>query len=350
MLVKKEIIISDDNQNLRIDLFLSKHYKHISRNQWQERIKKGNVLVNGKKIRNSYLLKNKDIVSFYYKAKSEPNVNKDFKILYEDEDLLIIDKPANLPVHPSGNYKKNTLTQLLKENYHYFYCNPIHRLDRETSGLIIFGKNPEIIHKMAKLFLENKINKIYHTIVFGIFNQNLILEGYLGKNLYSKVLKRQMFIENNKLNQFLSLYKNNYQKNCDNFSLWIENQTYTYRYAKTEFLPEKTFMIEHPLYREITLLKVQLFTGRTHQIRATLKDSGYPIVGDKIYGIDENLFIKFLNDELSQYDYNILLLNRCALHCSELSFIHPKTNQKIHIKSPLPEDFQMLLKYTNIPA
>lgn len=141
MIVEKEILITEDHHNIRIDRFLSENYKHISRSQWQERIEMGNVLVNEKKTRCSYLLKMNDKITFFYSKKSEPNINKEFKIIYEDEDLIVIDKPPNLPVHPSGNYKQNTLYSLLKEKYNYEYCHPIHRLDRETSGLIIFGKS-----------------------------------------------------------------------------------------------------------------------------------------------------------------------------------------------------------------
>ncbi|GIX40791.1 MAG: pseudouridylate synthase [Leptospiraceae bacterium] len=344
MKVKKEIIITEQDSNKRIDRYLTDNYPHISRNQWQERIKNGNVLVNEKPVRNSYILKTNDIITFYYYKKPEPEVNHHFKIIFEDDDLLIIDKPPNLPVHPSGNYKKNTLYTLLKEQYNYEYCHPINRIDRETSGLILFGKNPEIIRNISKIFLTNQISKIYYTIVFGKFTKHQILEGYIGKHIHSKVIKRQMFINKNSLMDFLKLYKNNYSDNTESFTIFYNNHNYIYRYAKTEFIPEKIKTIEHPLYNEITLIKVKLYTGRTHQIRATLKDSGFPIVGDKIYGLNENYFLKFLDDTINNRDYQILLLNRCALHCYEMSFVHPGTKKLISIKSSLPEDFQTLLK------
>jgi len=350
MIVEKEILITEDHHNIRIDRFLSENYKHISRSQWQERIEMGNVLVNGKKTRCSYLLKMNDKITFFYSKKSEPNINKEFKIIYEDEDLIVIDKPPNLPVHPSGNYKQNTLYSLLKEKYNYEYCHPIHRLDRETSGLIIFGKNPFIIRNMARMFLNNEISKIYYTIVFGEFQHSSLLEGYIGKSLNSKVIKRQMFIEKNQLYNFIKNYKNDYKENCDYFNIYYKDNIYTYRYSKTKFFPEKITDVDHPFYKKITLIKVQLYTGRTHQIRATLKDSGFPIVGDKIYGPDENYFIKFLEENLSEKDYKDLLLNRTALHCYQLTFLHPKNQQILTIQSPLPEDLIHLLKYTTTPA
>ncbi len=345
MIIEKQIRVSEDNVNLRLDLFLSKYYPHISRSKWQERIKLGLVNINGKKTKSSYLLKLDDLINFYYKKKEEAKVNTNFNIIYEDEDLLVIDKPSNLPVHPSGNYKNNTLYSLLKEKFQYEYCHPVHRLDRETSGLIVFGKNPETISILNKLFQNHHVQKYYYVLVMGEFKGEKIVHGYIGKHFQSSVLKRQLFISFEELNSYLNFYKNDYNEGCESFSFFIHNKNYIFRFAKTQLIPEKVLDINHPLYSKITLIKAKLFTGRTHQIRATLKDIGFPIVGDMIYGIDENYFLKFLDGQLTDDEIKTnLLLNRCALHSAELQFLHPKKNIYLNFKSDLPPDFQILLK------
>lgn len=345
MIVEKQVKITEEDTNLRLDIFLSKYYPHISRNQWQERIKAGLVNINGKKTKSSYILKQEDIIHFYYQKKEEAKVNTNYRIIYEDEDLLVIDKPSNLPVHPSGNYKNNTLYSILKQKYQYNYCHPIHRLDRETSGLIVFGKNPETISIMNKLFQSHYVQKYYYVLVMGEFKESKIIYGYIGKHFHSNVLKRQLFIPFENLNYYLNLFKNDYNEGCEYFSFFINNTNYIFRFAKTQFIPEKIVKINHDLYSNITLLKAKLFTGRTHQIRATLRDTGFPVVGDTIYGLDENYFLKFLDNELTEEEIKKnLILNRCALHSAELYFMHPKKNIYLNFKSDLPEDFQTLLK------
>ncbi len=345
LLSKKEIFVLEEEANIRIDIFLSKKFRNISRILWQKRIQKQLVLVNNKPIKKSYILKKNDKITFYYPKKPEPEINKNFKILYEDEFLIVIDKPANLPIHPSGNYKNNTLNFLLKEyllSKKEFYCHPIHRIDKETSGLVLYGKNPEFIKKMNFLFRTHQIQKRYLVIVFGKIQNRLLIEGFIGKDLLSKIKRKQIFIPKEKIQDFINSFSDNYYNQSKIYKILYQNQIYTYRYCKTLFEPIKIKKIDHTDYEYITLLEVKLFTGRFHQIRATLKSLNYPIVGDKIYGIDENYFLQYLENPQDFSDR--LLLNRTALHSYSLEW--EDSFQKKHFKffSPLPEDIKKILE------
>lgn len=350
-LIKKEIQIPPEEKNLRLDIFLARKYKNFSRYTWQERIKKGLVLVNHQTTKKSYLLKEKDIITFFYPEKAEPEVNKNFKILYEDDFLLGIDKPANLPVHPSGNYKKNTLNHLLKIYYSTlskqkddFYCHPIHRIDKETSGIVLYGKTPEIIKKMNEIFQKSEIIKKYYVVVFGKIEKEFTLEGYIGKDFLSKIKRKQKFISfeqvENFTNQLCAKFVNQNQ-----FEIYYNQTVYNYKYCRTIFFPIKIKKIVHPIYNFITLLEAKLFTGRLHQIRASLYNSGYPIVGDKIYGTNEEYFLSFLaNQEYTKEIIKNLLLTRTALHSYQMEFFHPFLLKKIILESPLPDDMKNLIE------
>ncbi len=347
---EKIIKITGSLANHRIDYLLAKLYPHISRTQWQKRIQNYEVLVNNKKTKPSYILKEDDKVYFYYQKKQESKYNTKFSILYEDEYLIAVNKPPNLTVHPSGNYRKNTLNQLLIDFYKdsLNFCHPVHRLDRETSGIILYGKNPQIIKKMNHLFRNSdnqNIKKFYDVLVFGKFSYDqTLIEGYIGRDFCSKVKKKQKFLEIQNIEKFIKNYEFLYSPEQNFYEIIYQNQSYLFKYAKTLFSYKKIINISHPIFNHISLIKAQIFTGRTHQIRATLLEMGFPVVGDKIYGINEDFFIKFIEDRITEKDKEILVIDRTALHSSFLEFLHPVLNKKIQIYCEPPEDFLNLLK------
>ncbi|MFN3605067.1 MAG: RluA family pseudouridine synthase [Leptonema sp. (in: bacteria)] len=346
ILQKKEILVHLEEKNLRLDKFLSKRFNSISRQIWQRRIQKGIVQVNDKITKKSYLVKYNDKISFYYPKKSEPEIQTNFRIIYEDEYLIGIDKPPHLPIHPSGNYKKNTLNYLIKEYYkntqENFYCHPIHRIDKETSGIVLYGKSPSFINKMNQMFQNNQIHKKYYVLVFGKIEKEKVLEGYIGKDFFSKIKRKQRFIPKEKIKDFLNEFKG-IHKSPDFVEIFFQNTYYKYRYCKTSFIPKKIKQISHFKYQFITLLEVEIFTGRLHQIRASLNSLKFPVVGDKIYGIDENYFLSYLEDPK---DFSKeLLLNRTALHSYSLNFVHPISKRELTLVSPLPEDIQNRIEF-----
>ena len=283
--------------------FLSHYYNYLSREQWQEIIIDGQVRVNTIVINVGYQLQIDDklecTISFV-----EPKVNRKFAIILEEEDFLIINKPANLPIHPSGCFYKHTLWYLLTQgkanDYHF-----INRLDRETSGLVIVSKNKQATKVLSKQILAQEIQKSYYALVEGIFPREKVhLKGYLFQNPKQGLVRKKYYFSLNKL---------------------LDS-----KYAETQFNLLET-------KNNLSLIYCTPKTGRTHQIRASLEFLGFPLVGDKIYGKDERYFLKFLNDELTEEDYSDLRLPFQALQCYAYNFFHPSTKEQINCSIALDE-------------
>jgi len=306
---KIDCIADNLAEDKRIDIWLSERFTYFSRHQWQNIIKNGFLTVNKKLCRPSKKLKLGDLIT-YFPQHEEPEVNTDFSVIYEDERIIAINKPPNLPCHPAGPYFKHTLWYSLKnDNYKIHFIN---RLDRETSGIMLIAKNSEDAGFCAK----NIISKTYITAVFGDFPNNLTAEGFLFEDK-SRCINDELKVRKKR---FFSFSKPE-----------VENVEST----KTIFNKIKSL-------NKISILKAELFTGRMHQIRATLCSLGFPVVGDKLYGPDESIFIRFINDLMTEEDKFSLIMSRQALHSESISFIHPKSEKIISLTAPVPNDISSL--------
>ncbi len=314
------ISLLPSESGIRLDMILHRRYPAYSRNSWQERIRDGNVFVNEEVVRPSRKCREGDTVTFSFTKKQEADVNSDYGILLEDDHVLVIDKPSNLPVHPSGNYYKNTLLYLLKEKYGPdFVAHFVHRLDRETSGVLLMAKTPADSAFLQKTFLDHRVRKEYLVAVEGIFDSYIDACGYITYDKESIIRRKRRF--------HLSSDIYNSGKAPD------DGET-----SRTELFPEKINRSE-----KISLIRARIHTGRTHQIRATLFSLGYPIIGDRIYGIDENLYISLLEDGDEDNDISRLRLRHTALHSTLLEFPHPDGGTRI-IESPLPDQIKNLFE------
>ena len=302
-----EIEIQAEDEGIRLDVFLAGRYRKLSRRQWQDRINQGLVKVNSKEAKPSTRIRALERVTFQFIKLPEPPVETGYSVEFEDEWLLIINKPARLPVHPAGRYKVNTLYHLLQIDYGFSSIRILNRLDRETSGLLMVAKSRESAYAMQKLQRKKAIEKNYHVLVEGQVNEPFRAEGFIGLDSASPIEKKLLFIPESR-EGFLN--------------------------ACTDFEPVATG-------KGISLLKATLHTGRMHQIRATLNSLGYPVVGDKIYGIDPLWYLRFIHDELSDDDRKAMRIPRQALHSFRLAFIHPFTHKKIEIQTPCPGNFQI---------
>ncbi len=319
------------DNGLRLDRVLQRRFPRLTRSHWQERIRSALVLVNGEVVRPSRRIQTGDRISFQYTKKAEPSIRRDFTILYDDEHFLAIDKPPNLPLHPSGNYFKNTLYFLMKEKMGVdFVVRFVHRIDRETSGVLLLARSSEAAHLMQRQFQSRSVVKEYFALVEGQFPEYLDARGYLTGCKKSRVRRKRCFHSD------ASEYENG--------DVPAGGES-----ARTEFLRlrhragvEPVTLQHGEISASISLLKARLHTGRNHQIRATLCSLGYPMVGDRIYGYDETLYEKFLEDRESEEEKKMLRMNRTALHSSLLEFTHPFTQERIKIKSPMPEDMKEL--------
>ncbi|MBM9576922.1 RluA family pseudouridine synthase [Leptospira sp. 201903070] len=323
-----QITIRAEDSSMRLDQFLSKKFTYHSRTAWQKEISEGRILLSGKKVKPGIILKEGDQVVYQIDNKTEPPVRTDYKIIFEDEWLVAVDKPGDLPVHPAGIYRKGNLLTLLQESGRFRELYTIHRLDRETSGVILFAKNQKTASKLSGLFSSGNIQKFYITKVWNSFPKSLTAYGILKADPDSKIRKKRKFapLEKKKFDSKRGLLLETEIESEEEISF-----TY-FRKIQSDLIHDKkdsnasSYVLCKPI------------TGRMHQIRATLYGLGYPLFGDKLYGKEEEVFLEFIEGKEPDL-VERLGMKRQALHAYAICFIHPDTNRKIKIRSPIPEDF-----------
>ena len=318
--------IVDKGQGLlRIDKFLMSRIENVSRSKIQQATDAGNVLVNEKVVKSSYKVKPDDVITVMM---SQPvrefkmipeNITLD--ILYEDKDLIVVNKPAGMVVHPAyANYNGTLVNALLYhfqeagENANEVVSAPflVHRIDKDTSGILLIAKSEEAQMKLGRQFYYHTIERKYRALVWGDVNEDQgTIEGKIGRSL----------------------------KNRKVFTVFPNGE-----YGKDAITHYK--VIERFGY--VTLVECQLETGRTHQIRVHLKYIGHTLFNDENYGGNEILkgttFTKY-----KQFVKNCFkICPRQALHAKSLGFDHPVTGEKLFFEQPLPEDFsELIIKWRN---
>ncbi len=304
----REITVHESDQGKRLDSYLAEKYGQFSRTQWQSRIDQRDVTVGGLPARGSRRLQTGEAVAFRYPLRDEPEVNVEIAIIAEDEHFLVLNKPPGVPVHPSGIYKEQTLTALLVKRNILATPHPLHRLDRETSGVLIMAKTRQAAAIFQKSLRSGEIGKQYLVAVEGNWPDTTDATGYLYR-LPGSLLPRQRFFSRD----------------------YPAPQATEVQTARTVFEP----------FRQgpgISLVKARLYTGRMHQIRATALSLGFPVVGDKLYGVDANLYFRFVDDQMTAADWQKLRIDRSALHCAQMSLKHPFTGEPWLLTADLPGD------------
>ena len=309
-----KIIINKEQNLLRLDQALA-NLSNLSRSRIKnlissQKIEKNDVCILEPslkvKIGETYILYPASPIEDKFEAEDIP-----LNIIYEDNDIIIINKSAGMVTHPApGNYSGTVVNALLNYNKNQLSSvneanrpGIVHRLDKETSGLLVIAKNNESHEKLALQFKNHTISRKYKALVWGIPNKQSI-EGYIGRN---KINRKKM-----------SLNKNNEG-----------------RYSKTLICPIKSYQIA-------SLVECKLETGRTHQVRVHMSSIKSPLIGDKVYGSKKLSQFNLTKDTNSKF---MILKNfsRQALHAFHLGFIHPSTNEYIEFNSKLPKDMQDLL-------
>jgi 23S rRNA pseudouridine1911/1915/1917 synthase len=298
----------------RIDKALSFITEIGSRSRAEWLIENKRVLLNNKLPKASAIIKETDILSvdFPEPQKSELIPLKlDLKILFEDEDIIVIDKPAGLVIHPAAGHAQDTLvnallhhTSELSMKFGEQRPGIVHRLDKDTSGVLVIAKNDLSHEGLTAQFKKRTIHRIYYALVLGCpKSQKGTITSHLGRHPKD----RKKFAT---------------QKNNDG------------KLAITHYEKVQTIL------DQVTLLKVKLETGRTHQIRVHLSEQGHPIVADQLYGANKkNHLIK--NKKILEI---VNQFPRFALHASELGFNHPRNGEKLFFSSNWPEDLKPLLE------
>ncbi|MBQ2409022.1 MAG: RluA family pseudouridine synthase [Bacilli bacterium] len=288
----------EENNKERLDAFLTNNTE-FSRSKLTKLIKDGQVLVNGAKVKPGYALKENDEIEINYEEEEIKAVAEDLNldIVYEDEDVIVVNKPNGMVVHPAvGNPKGTLVNGLLYHSKNLSSINGefrpgiVHRIDAFTTGLLMVAKNDNAHIKLAKQLEEKSTYRVYYALVEGIINNETgTIDAPIGRDVKDR--KKMAVTEENSKN------------------------------AVTHFR-----VIER--FKRATLIELKLETGRTHQIRVHMKYIGHPVVNDPVYGNKKMIF-----DESGQ-----------CLHAKELGFVHPTTNEYMSFNSELPECFTNIME------
>lgn len=294
------LLAEEENIGMRLDVFIALEIDDVSRSSIQKLIEKENVVVNNKPVKSNYKLRKHDIVNVFLPDPVSLEIaEEDIKlnILYEDKDLIVIDKPKGMVVHPAPGHYSGTLVNAI-----LYHCGDslsgingvarpgiVHRIDKDTSGILVVAKTNQAHNKLALQLMEHSMNRIYYAIVFNNIKQD---EGVIDKPLGRNPSDRKK----------VGVLKDG-------------------KRAVTHFRVLERF-------GKYTFIEAKLETGRTHQIRAHMSSIGHPLLGDTVYGPDKQP----------------LKLQGQALHAGVLGFIHPETDEYMEFRSPLPEYFEKLLE------
>ena len=313
--------IADKGQTLlRVDKFLVDRITGVSRNRIQQAADAGYILANGEAVKVSYKVKPDDVITVVMdRPRRELEIIPEdipIPIVYEDDSLLVVNKPPGLVVHPGhGNYSGtlvNALAWHLKDDLQFDAKDPrlglVHRIDKNTSGLLVIAKNPNAKTHLGLQFYNKTTKRKYWALVWGnVKNDEGRIEGNIGRDLRDK-MQMTVFPEGDHGKPAVTHYK----------------------------------VLERFGY--VTLVECRLETGRTHQIRVHLKHIGHTLFNDERYGGHEILKGTH-HTKYKQYIQNCFnICPRQALHAKTLGFVHPKTGTEIFFECPLPEDLQLLIE------
>lgn len=313
------IVVDKGQSLLRIDKFLMSRIENATRNRIQNAIEAGNVLVNDLVIKASYKVKPGDIITIVLPEPPRDTEvypeNIPLNIVFEDDDVIIVNKEAGMVVHPGFNNYTGTLVNALVYHVQQLPQLPgnegrpglVHRIDKDTSGLLLISKNERAITYLAKQFFDHSITRKYQALVWGDIEQDGTVTGFIGRSLKDR--------------RVMDIY------DTEEKGKW----------AVTHYKVLERFGY-------VTLIECQLETGRTHQIRAHMKHIGHPLFNDSIYGGDR-ILKGTVHNKYKQFVANCFqMIPRQALHAQTLGFIHPTTKKYTHFEADLPTDFASVLE------
>lgn len=293
----------------RLDKYLAAKIRRLSRTRIQGIIERG--LISDRPLKPSSLVYPGLRFKLLRPVHDEPEAPMYVTELYRDEHLLVLDKPAGLPIHPTARYHKYTLVTLLQQKYGKdFRADPAHRLDRETSGIIVCGRSAEVARTLHRAFVEGRVEKEYLAITEG-------------------APKEDTFFVDAPIAEGTDLIR---------IAVRIDPQEG--KPSRTRFVVQRRFEREGAPF---ALVRAFPETGRQHQIRIHLQVAGFPLVGDKMYGPDPGYFDRFSRHALEPEAWERLRLPRHALHAAKISFAHPGHGAPLQFEAPLPEDLRGFL-------
>ena len=298
-----EYVVSDEYEGLRIDKLLSELSPSFSRTYIKKLIDDKKVFCNGKNVKASFCISENDYIKMEIPPAEIPEIlpqDIPLDIIYEDEDVLVVNKPKDMVVHPAAGHYKDTLVNAVMYHCHdnlsgingVLRPGIVHRIDKDTTGSVIICKNDNAHQKIAEQLKEHSINRVYHAICYGVIKEDEgTIETLIGRSTNDR--KKMAVV------------------------------TSGGKEAVTHFRVLKRFEEDN-----MTYIECRLETGRTHQIRVHMAHIGHPLLGDEVYAGNRKSRFK--------------LTGQC-LHAKTLGFIHPTTKEYIETDAPLPEYFSHLL-------
>ncbi len=316
-----EIRIPPGQMKERLDVYLTNHTENATRNKVQEAIKNGEVTVNGAVVKPSYSVLPNDLIEINLSRPDPPEVKAEaipLEIVFEDDFLLVVNKPAGMVTHPAYKNYSGTLVNALMhhseklsqlhadEDEEFDIVRPgiVHRLDKDTSGLLVVAKDETTHQKLAKQFAAKTSEREYHAIVWGRFKKESgTIDAPLGRSKSDR--KKVAVVADGKS-------------------------------AVTNYEVIEPF-------EYLTLIRLHLQTGRTHQIRVHCAHINHPVFGDTTYGGREIMIGGIEGKKLAEVKNLLDMMPRQALHAKKLGFVHPQTKKLMRFESELPEDMNNLL-------
>jgi 23S rRNA pseudouridine1911/1915/1917 synthase len=310
-----EITVPEHKSKERLDAFLSRELAQLSRNKIQKLIKDGLITVNGKCVKPNHSVQPLESVSIIIPKPSSSNIlpqDIPLEIVYEDEYLLVVNKSAGMVVHPAyGHFEGTLVNALLAHTLNLSLENKpgrpgiVHRLDKDTSGLLVVAKDDEVHESLAEQFSEKTVEREYQAIVWGKLPKSSgTVETLLARSIKDR---RKIMVAS------------------------------TGKSAVTHYQVEERFSF-------LSYMRIYLETGRTHQIRVHMAHIGHPVFGDPTYGGRTRHLTGLNRNDLVFATELLGLISRQALHAKTLGFIHPVLMKKMTFDSELPEDFQNVLE------
>lgn len=313
-------IVDAGQSPLRIDKFLMNRIENASRSKIQNAALAGSILVNNKTVKSNYLVKPNDVISIVLTFPPRDTQiypeNIPLSFVFEDDDIAVINKNAGMVVHPGFGNFTGTLVNALLYHFNNLPDNKnssirpglVHRIDKDTSGLLVIAKNELAMTFLAKQFFDHSIKRTYKTLVWGnVKSENGTIKGYIGRDLKNR--------------KIMCIYED---ENAGKASV-------------THFK-----VIERFGY--VTLVECNLETGRTHQIRAHMKHIGHTIFNDKMYGGDKILKGPSYSKYKQFIENCFKIIPHQALHANTLGFIHPSTKKEMFFEAKIPDYFNEVLE------
>lgn len=303
--------VRPEDKGKRLDVYLSETDPALSRSQIVRLIDDGKVQVNNKRIKSSYRTKPHDHITVEIPPPAPLELKPEkvaFEVIYEDEDIMVLSKPAGVVVHPGAGHKEGTLVHGLLEHCQTLsgiggVLRPgiVHRLDRDTSGLLVVAKSDRAHQQLSGQFKTGRVNKKYVALVYGTFQEK---EGLIERPIGRHPVHRKKMSVQAKMG----------------------------REARTLWKVLKAS-------KDISLLEITIHTGRTHQIRVHLASIAHPVVGDSVYGGKQE-WMRIQHPGVRQ---KVKTVQRQMLHARELGFVHPVAGRYMEFFSPLPSDMKKLI-------